>query len=147
MYVFILFLLLLVSEPSEASFNAREPLPDTATVVVHVDSAESDEGRVVVSLFESDDGFPRENEKAAYTTSAPIETGSASVQVTGVVEGDYAVFVFHDADGNGTLNTNWVGMPKEGIALSNWTGGRPTFDDSTIEVRSDTTIDLSFYYR
>jgi uncharacterized protein (DUF2141 family) len=143
----------LVHEPCarrscERRYSSREePLADTATVHVCVNSAQSDNGRVVVALFKSADGFPREKEKAAYTASAPIEADSASVRVAGVVEGDYAIFAFHDADGNGTLNTNWAGMPKEGIALSNWTGGRPTFDDSTIEVRSDTTIDLSFYYR
>lgn len=147
----ILFFLVLVS--SSPPVFAEPALPyagtraDTAMVRVHVTGAQSGAGCVVVALFESDNGFPREKEKAAYTVSAPIEADSASVRVTRVVEGDYAVFAFHDADGNGTLNTNWADMPKEGIALSNWTGGRPAFDDSTIEVRSDTTVGLSFYYR
>jgi uncharacterized protein (DUF2141 family) len=145
--VLVLFMSLVPGVLVNIATPREEPLADTATVRVCVNSAQSDNGRVVVALFKSADGFPREKEKAAYTASAPIEADSASVRVAGVVEGDYAIFAFHDADGNGTLNTNWAGMPKEGIALSNWTGGRPTFDDSTIEVRSDTTIDLSFYYR
>lgn len=148
---FVLFCLVLVSWSSSVVAETRPQCAgardDTAMVRVHVTGTQSENGRVVVTLFESEEGFPREKEEAAYTASAPIEADSAVVQVTGVVEGDYAVFVFHDADGNGTLNTNWLGMPKEGVALSKWTGGRPTFDDSTIEVRSDTTIDLSLYYR
>lgn len=152
MDILILFLFLLVSSPpgalGERSMSHGRSMSDTATVHVHVDGAENDEGRVVAALYASDDGFPRDIEKAAYTASAPIETDSASVHVTGVSQGDYAVFVFHDADSSGTLNTNWVGMPTEGIALTNWTGGRPDFEDSTVEVGPYTTVvNLSFYYR
>lgn len=152
MSVLVLFLALLVSCPpgprGESSVSHGRSATDSATVHVHVDAAENDEGRVVAALYASEDGFPRDIEKAAYTASAPIETDSAFVQVTGVSHGEYAVFVFHDADGSGTLNTNWVGMPTEGIALTNWTGGRPDFEDSTVEVGPDTTVvDLSFYYR
>ena len=33
--------------------------------------------------------------------------------------GDYALSVFYDQDGDGELKTNFIGMPKEPIALSN----------------------------
>lgn len=146
----LVFIALLTSSsalPGESGSRNTGARVDTATVWVHVTGAQNDTGRVVVALYESKYGFPREKDKAAYTASSPIEADSASVRVSGIVEGDYAVFAFHDSDESGTLNTNWVGMPTEGVALSKWTGGRPTFDESTIEVRADTTIDLSFYYR
>lgn len=152
MTVLVLFLVFLTSSPpgalGESLVSYGRSATDTATVHVHVDGAENEEGRMVAALYASEDGFPRDIEKAEYTASAPIESDSAIVRVTGVSPGDYAVFVFHDADGSGTLDTNWVGMPTEGIALTNWTGGRPDFEDSTVEVGSGTTVvDLSFYYR
>lgn len=147
----VLFLLLIVSLSPGAFGNTTathvEPMADTVTVTVHVDGARSTEGRVIVALFASDEGFPRKLRKAAYSASVPLRSDSASVQIANVREGTYAVFVVHDSNSDGRLDTNWMGMPKEGIALSKWTGGRPTFDDSTIEVRADTTVDLSFYYR
>lgn len=132
--------------PGETRIGRAGARVDTATVHVHLTGAQNDNGRVVVALYENKDGFTRDKRRAANTARSPIET-AAAVRIDGVVAGDYAVHAFHDTDRSGTLNTNWVGMPKERIALSKWKGGRATFDDSTFPVRRDTTKNLSFYYR
>jgi len=44
-----------------------------------------------------------------------------------------AVSVFHDENGNGKLDRNFIGMPKEGVGASNdavGTLGPPKFDDA-----------------
>jgi uncharacterized protein (DUF2141 family) len=85
--------------------------------------------------------------KAAYTASAPIQDGWASVTVDGVDTGRYAVVAFHDADGNGEVGTNWIGMPNEGVAATNWTGGRPQFDESVTQIDAGTTtVTLTLRY-
>lgn len=148
MNVFLLSLLMLTSVSSTARSDHDAGPPDTTTVIVHVRGAESTDGRAIVALFADEEGFPREIRTAAYTAAAPLRTDSASVEISEVPAGDYAVFAVHDADGDGRLNTNWVGMPTEGIALSNWSGGRPGFEESTIEVGPEpTSITLTFYYR
>lgn len=134
--------------PSTAPPSHPVPPADTVTVAVQVSGAESEEGRIVVALFASADGFPRDVAKAAYTTSTPAQGKTASVQVEGVEPGRYAVMAFHDADGNGEVDTNWVGMPKEGVAAANWTGGRPKFDESAITIDADTPpLALTLRYR
>jgi uncharacterized protein (DUF2141 family) len=43
------------------------------------------------------------------------------------------VGVFHDENGNGKLDKNLVGLPKEGVGFSNTPGGRrlpPKFADA-----------------
>jgi uncharacterized protein (DUF2141 family) len=120
--------------------------PDTTTVTVEVDGAKNDDGQVVVALFAGADGFPRDVTKATYTAAAPIQDGAASVQVKGVEVGRYAVMAFHDANGDDEVDTNWFGRPKEGVAATNWTGGRPAFEESAMEINTDATLALSLRY-
>lgn len=80
--------------------------------------------------------------------SAPIQGDTISVRVEGVEAGRYAVMAFHDADSNEEVGTNWIGMPKEGVAASNWTGRRPRFDDSALQIAAGMpTVDLTLRYR
>ena len=47
--------------------------------------------------------------------------------------GSYAFSIFYDANGNGELDTNFIGMPKEPIALSNNAKARfgpPKYEDA-----------------
>jgi uncharacterized protein (DUF2141 family) len=114
---------------------------------VEVTGAQSPDGQVVVALFAGADGFPRDVTKAVYTAASPIRDGAASVQVEDVEGGRYAVMAFHDADGDGEVDTNWIGRPKEGVAAANWTGGRPSFDESAIQIGPGMSpVDLQLRY-
>ena len=51
--------------------------------------------------------------------------------------GDYAVAAFHDADADGQLNTNLLGLPTEGFGFSNGAVGfmgPPSFDKAAVTV-------------
>jgi len=57
--------------------------------------------------------------------------------------GEYAVSVFHDKDGNGKLNTNLIGLPKEPIAVSNNAMGKfgpPKYEDAHFTVGAEPAI-------
>ena len=45
-----------------------------------------------------------------------------------VLPGRYAIVAFHDDDGDGALDTNWISKPKDAIAVTNYDGGRPQGD-------------------
>jgi uncharacterized protein (DUF2141 family) len=50
-----------------------------------------------------------------------------------VAPGTYAVSVFHDENSNGKLDTNLMGIPREGVGASNGARGHfgpPKFDDA-----------------
>ena len=76
----------------------------------------SDKGAVKCALFPSSAGFPR---SPRITTTAAIRDGRAVCVFAARPAGAYAVAVFHDENGNGKLDTNLVGAPKEGIGFSN----------------------------
>ena len=60
-----------------------------------------------------------------------ISDGHASCIFDNAAPGKYAVSVFHDENSNGKMDTNFVGMPKEGVGASNNAKGHfgpPKFD-------------------
>ena len=61
------------------------------------------------------------------------------VRFDGVPAGRYALMVIHDENGNGTLDTNLVGMPVEGYGFSNnpRVMRKPTFDEAAFDVGVD----------
>ena len=57
--------------------------------------------------------------------------GRAFVDLTGLPFGAYAIGCVHDENGDGTLNTNFLGIPKEGYGVSN--NPKPKFGAATFE--------------
>ncbi len=93
----------------------------------------SNTGEVDCALFASAEGFPGDTGKAIKTTKSKIENGQGVCAFSGVAPGDYAASVFHDENGNGKLDRNFMGMPKEGVGASNDAAGSfgpPKFDDA-----------------
>src|SRR5271154_3726727 len=108
-------------------------LAQPAGNVIHVDLAglRSDKGQVMCSLYSSADGFPKDGNKAQTQLKSPISSGHAVCDFTGIRPGTYAVAVFHDENSNGKMDTNLIGMPREGVGASNDAQGHfgpPPFD-------------------
>ncbi|MCA9667621.1 MAG: DUF2141 domain-containing protein [Myxococcales bacterium] len=78
----------------------------------------SGRGKVGCTLFASERGFPAKSELAHRRTWALIVKGKAICRFANVKPGTYAVAVLHDENGNNKMDTNWVGMPKEGYGAS-----------------------------
>ena len=108
-----------------------------ADLEVTVSGMRSTEGlaRVAVHKRVSGVAFPGGGVVAA--TWRPAGTGKIRFVFAGLPPGDYAVAAFHDADGDGKLAQNIVGMPTEGFGFSNGaTGfmGPPGFDKAAVTV-------------
>ena len=83
----------------------------------------SNEGKVIIALFDSAEGF---EEEGAFVRSAFVEPeNQRAVWTFGDLPfGEYALRLFHDENGNEKLDTNWVGMPKERYGFSNDARGK-----------------------
>ena len=100
----------------------------------------SDDGKVLVYLYSSKKGFPTKPAKAIRKKTGTIKDGKAYVSLTDVPHGTYAVSVIHDEDGDGKLDTNWLGIPKEGVGVSlNAKGkaGPPKYKDAKFVLDAD----------
>ena len=109
---------------------------DLEVVLRGLKSAEGD-ARIAVHKRVADIAFPGGGVVAA--TIRPAREGEIRVVFTDLDPGEYAVAAFHDADGDGKLARNIVGMPTEGFGFSNGaTGfmGPPSFDKAAVTVGS-----------
>lgn len=94
-------------------------------------------GTVLAALFEKDkaQGFPKTG--AVHRGHAIAQNGRATLDFSGLPEGDYAVSVFLDENGNGQLDSNLFGLPTELYGFSrNARGsmGPPAFADAALRV-------------
>jgi len=100
-----------------------------------INGARSDDGRLMILLFNSRDGFPDILEKAYRVIPVvKLKEGKALVAIPDLPGGTYAVVVFHDENGNGEIDRNLLGLPTEGLGLSDNPVllGPPRFSDADI---------------
>ncbi len=115
-----------------------------------VSNLKSKTGQVGFFLFNSADGFPSHTEKALLSGYVKIVGNTVEYTFTNIAIGTYAVYVFHDADNDKKLNTNFIGMPKEGMGVSNNAKGHfgpPKYDDAKFDFnKQEQTIVISLTY-
>jgi len=116
-------------------------LAELPSIKVQVFDATPATGTVEVTLFNSAESFMKE---PYLQVAGPItEDGSFEGQFIGLVEGEYAVVVAHDANGNGTLDAGFLGFGGERYGYSNnvrpWFGW-PDFEDAKFTVDSAETL-------
>jgi uncharacterized protein (DUF2141 family) len=124
-----------------------------ADLKITIDSLRSDKGQVLLCVFSADtsDGkvFPDcEKGKPVRSQKAIISGGKVVVTYSGLKDGTYAVAAIHDENGNGKLDTNFIGIPDEGIGISNNPRlmGKPGFDEAKFGVKGNTAITITAKY-
>ncbi len=105
---------------------------DVGTVKVTV-KLESDAGWVYCALHGTAKTFPGDAKKAVATARVKPKKRQGVCLFEKVPLGPYALAAYHDSNGNGELDTNWVGIPSEGTAATNdakGSFGPPKFEDA-----------------
>ena len=116
-----------------AGDRALAAKPKTGTIVVKLQGFENSKGKAVALLFRSEDGFAKKESKAHRRLERIVSGGKAQLEFSGVPLGVYAVWTYHDANNNGRMDTNFIGIPTEKVAVSNnATGfmGPPSWNDA-----------------
>jgi uncharacterized protein (DUF2141 family) len=106
-------------------------LPPENLIHVEIAGLLNDKGQVLCAIYSSADGFPREGDKALAHANSPISGRHAVCDFPGLNAGTYAISAFHDENSNGKLDTNFMGIPREGVGASNNAKGHfgpPKFD-------------------
>ena len=112
-----------------------------ADLEVRIEGLRSADGDVRIALHRQleDAKFPADNGVVG-AIMRPAASGTVRVIFADVTPGAYAVAAFHDADSDGALNQNFVGMPTEGYGFSNGAVGfmgPPSFADAAVVVDED----------
>jgi uncharacterized protein (DUF2141 family) len=112
-----------------------------ANVTVTVDQIHSTGGKVYVTLWGSKDTW-LDDQKSLQNIGLPAAVGSVIFVLHDVVPGRYAIATFHDENGNGEMDFNFIGYPLEGYAFSQDTRpflSAPTFESCAFDVGIDDT--------
>ncbi|POY35330.1 hypothetical protein C3K47_15805 [Solitalea longa] len=113
-----------------------------SNLTVSVSSLKNNTGKLTVELYNSKERFLK---NACKTISSPIKSNAGSVTFTGIPNGEYSVLVYHDANNNGKLDKNFIGMPKEPVACSNNAKGfmgPPKYEDAKFIITKDSKISI-----
>ncbi len=104
-----------------AAARAENPIVD-----LRVTGLQDVAGDLYVIVYDSEDEWLGEN--ALLTQKVDIESarneGAVMVRIE-LPAGEYAISIIYDRNGNGELDTNFIGIPKEPVAVSN--NARPGF--------------------
>jgi len=120
-----------------------------ARIIVTIDGLHSAQGNVFVGLYASPAKFLQGNQSDAQKR-VRARTGPITVAFDNLPPGTYAVGAFHDENGNDHLDTNFLGLPIEGYALSNGVRAvmsKPTFQQAAFTVgNGDKPVALHIRY-
>jgi uncharacterized protein (DUF2141 family) len=89
-------------------------------LIVEITGLKDAAGNVYIAVYDSDASWLGDD--AVQTMAVAIDEALDGDVVRAELQlpmGEYAMSVFHDVDGDGELTTNFLGMPKEPIAVSN----------------------------
>jgi uncharacterized protein (DUF2141 family) len=115
-----------------ACLLAAFKVPAQVKLEVTVKNIKEAKGSIRVGLFTNEKDFLK---TAAHGKVVKAEGKEVTVVFEDLNPGAYAVSVIHDANDNGTLDSNLLGMPTEGFAFGNnamGTFGPPSFEKATI---------------
>jgi uncharacterized protein (DUF2141 family) len=118
---------------SSFSLEKNHSTNSNGQVVVTVDNIRSIKGQVGLCLFNSANGFPGDAGKAVMRGFVKVSGHSVQYTFVNVSPGIYAISAFHDENEDQKISTNFLGIPKEGVGVSNNAKGflgPPKFEDA-----------------
>jgi uncharacterized protein (DUF2141 family) len=153
--IFTIFIALFIATTGAlfAEENTGTTLTTTkfGSINVHITGLKNLEGKFGVSLFNSKKGFPGKHQQACCSVLKIISSTSETVLFEHLPYGTYAVSIMHDENNNGKLDTNFIGIPKEGVGVSNNPKigmGGPKFKDSVFTLDTkELEITVAMKYR
>ena len=114
----------------------------TGKIVVLVTGLKSNTGKVMLAVFTNADDFPTKFENAYRKVVGTILNNSSTVVMENVPYGTYGIVIFHDENNNDKLDTNFIGIPKEGMGASRdakGSMGPPKYEDAKFVVSTPLT--------
>jgi len=128
-------------------FFALNAAAQNVNVTIQVTNVTVNGGQIVGCVFFTAEAFRREEPSVYFIIPGNASTVSYSVSVP---PGEYVITAFQDTNNNNSLDRNFLGVPREMIAISNYNGrGLPTqdFNRQKIPVNSSTPVISIGLYR
>lgn len=108
-------------------------------IEVTIETVKNDAGQIGVLLFNKPEGFPSSDKASIRQVILPAQKGRMQVSFDDLPYGVYAITVMHDENKNLKVDTNMLGIPKEGYGFSNNARNlfrAPRFHEAAFELKS-----------
>ena len=102
----------------------------------------SNQGKIIVGIYKDKDSFPIIG-KQYKSYKVEIQDKKASLLITNLEKGWYAIGLCHDLNSNDKMDNNSLGYPMEPYGFSNNVRGhfsRPTFDQARFYFDGSATL-------
>lgn len=146
----IILLAVALSLTASLAFAEKPDSTRMGNITLTITDLKNSEGLVVIVLFDSPKGFPGKYKKAVRKKLVPLkDSSSVKVEFKELPFGTYAFVANHDENKNKKLDTNLLGIPSEGVGVSNdakGSMGPPKFEDSKFELNKK-QLELQFKIR
>lgn len=119
-------------------------------LTIEVTNLKNTRGKLMISLFNSEKGFPQDTGKAYKLAMFPLrEANGNRFTLKDLPQGTYALAVYHDENNNGRLDKNSFGIPTEGYGFSNNVFrkfGPPPFSDASFNINTTANLSIKLKY-
>ena len=108
-------------------------------LTIEVSGITPDHGRIYVAVYDRADSFPISGRQLVGQVLDPTAR-QVTAHFKDLPPGQYAVVAFQDANGNGKLDKNFLGIPKEPYGFSNGargSAGPPKFSEAAVTLSPD----------
>ncbi len=115
-----------------------------ATLDIEVSGLANQDGLVMVAVYDNAEAWMKKSVRGV--VAKPLAGGKALLRVESLPDGDYAISLLHDANGNNKMDFNVMGIPTEAYGFSNnasGTFGPPKFEAARFTVKGDTVHRIS----
>lgn len=130
--IFMLLTFLMIVKPASGQLSLE----------ITISGLKNDKGEIMLQLFD-------ENEKVIDQEKASIKDKKCVITIKDLKPGRYAIRYFHDENLSGVMETNLLGIPREGYGFSN-NGAGPfgpkPFKEWLFELEKDKKIGILTRY-
>lgn len=112
---------------------------------IKIEGFKNDKGHILYILFDKEEGFPDGPSSGIRQGKVTVDEAKTGFVLKDLGPGKYAVSVIHDENDNNKLDTNFLGIPKEGVGFSNnpkLMFGAPAFDKCSFDFVNNKKINI-----
>ena len=119
------------------------------TLHFDLSNIKNENGYIRYLLFNKAEGYPDDEKMSIGQGSLKVVDAQKGIILKNIEGGQYSFTLIHDENNNNVLDTNILGIPKEGFGFSNNPKiffGAPSFSKCSFEVKGDMTLNIEMKY-
>lgn len=106
----------------------------------------NNQGLVRGLAFSQRNGFPEEHSNAVSKAEVKAQKGQVTLRFKNVSQTSLAFSFFHDEKETGVIEKSFLGVPRCGVAASNWFGKfRPNYSSCLVKVNQKMQAQLYYF--